>query len=74
MILSDDLIIQYIEKNAISIEPFERANVRSASVSLRLCEFCARLEKEGEIDLKDSERYPELKLTRIEKQGMIIEP
>ena len=74
MILSDDLIIQRIGDNAISVVPFERANVRSASICLRLGGFCARLENEGEVDLKDSESYPKLRPARIEEQGMIIGP
>ena len=74
MILSDDLIVQRIKDNAISVVPFEGANLRSASICLRLGEFCARLEGKGVIDLMESESYPELNRIRIDDQGMTVAP
>lgn len=74
MILSDDLIVQRIKDNAISVVPFERTNLRSASICLRLGEFCARLEGKGVVDLSDSKSYPEVNRIRIDDQGMIVGP
>ncbi len=66
MILSRDEVLREVERGRIKIDPFERANVGTASVDLRVSRYFRRLVRHGgPIDVRPEVDYRDPAITTL---------